>query len=162
RMADGRVAVAVAGSSEIRIYGPDGSFRQSEGREGEGPGEVRSLRGIRAGRRDSLLAWDDGLRRVTVLDSVGSVGRQATLGGNPINPVLLEPLPDGRMILMNQLFDFPGTGMRDQNYELTLHAPTGTLEDSVGSFVYARMGMIGGPQSGMFGSAAFAPRTQIV
>ena len=161
RTSDGRVAVALAGSSEIRFYGPDGQFRRAVGREGEGPGEFRQLSGIWPFRGDSLVVWDEALRRVTILDSGGSVARQVIFAANPSNPSVLRPLADGRMALVDHRFSFGESGMQDQAMEVTLHSPTGELEDSVGRFIFARMGRIGEEGRSLMGSPIFAPRTDI-
>ena len=162
RMADGRVAVAVSGTSQIRIFAPDGTFLRAVGREGEGPGEFRQLMGIWNVGGDSLVAWDGGLRRITLLDPDASVVRQVVLSGNPSNPWLLRPLEDGRYALVDDRYSFGQSGMEDQFMEVTLHTPTGAFEDSVGRFVVARMGRIGTDEMTRVGSALFAPRTNVV
>lgn len=57
RLPDGRIAVGNSGTSEIRIFAPDGRFLHSFGGEGEGPGEFSylALVGLRG---DSLVAVD--------------------------------------------------------------------------------------------------------
>jgi hypothetical protein len=67
RRSDGAVVVANSGSHEIRVFDRDGNFVSASGRAGEGPGEYRSLSSLWRIRGDSLMAWDEGLRRATVL-----------------------------------------------------------------------------------------------
>jgi hypothetical protein len=72
RLSDGRVAVANAGTQEIRFFGPDGAFLYAAGGEGEGPGEFQSLFGL--GRRgDTLVAHDYMARRLTSFDAGGDM-----------------------------------------------------------------------------------------
>ncbi len=65
----GRVAVANAGSGEIRVYGPDGVFLAAHGRKGEGPGEFQrpALAGKLGG--DTLVVVDVQLQRISLMDT---------------------------------------------------------------------------------------------
>src|SRR5512140_3947795 len=53
----GGIALANAGSSEVRLYDATGRFLRALGREGEGPGEFTSLRNLVL-RGDTLYAYD--------------------------------------------------------------------------------------------------------
>jgi len=82
RFDDGRVAVADGGGLRVRFFGPDGSSvqpagagPQEVGREGEGPGEFRHLSAMMRWPGDSLLVWDQQLRRVSIFDHQGGLGR---------------------------------------------------------------------------------------
>jgi hypothetical protein len=75
RLASGGLVVANAGSHELRFYDVEGRFERAVGGEGEGPGEFRSLDGVFPYRGDSLLAVDDGLRRLSVFAPGGGFGR---------------------------------------------------------------------------------------
>jgi hypothetical protein len=55
RLSDGRIVVANSGSSQVRVYSPEGAHLASIGREGEGPGEFTRFFGIDAIAGDSLL-----------------------------------------------------------------------------------------------------------
>lgn len=68
RMPDGRIIVANRGSSELRIYDPEGRHLHTVGREGEGPGEFRNIGDLWLYRGDSLAVYDVSLRRVSVFD----------------------------------------------------------------------------------------------
>lgn len=83
RLSDGGYAVADA-SSEIRIFDAAGAYVTSIGREGEGPGEFRSISLLREHGPDSLVVWDFPLRRVTVIavaDGGARVSRSPVLAG---------------------------------------------------------------------------------
>ena len=79
RLTDGSIAVADAGSNEIRFYSPTGEYTQTVGREGEGPGEFQRLTSLDRFRGDSLMAFDYWARRVTVLGPDRQVARVITL-----------------------------------------------------------------------------------
>lgn len=79
RLSDGRIAIANAGSHEIRLYGPDGTHLVSAGSEGEGPGEFTAIAGFDASPEDSLFVWDQQQRRLTVLDPAGAFARDFQL-----------------------------------------------------------------------------------
>lgn len=64
-LADGRVAVANAGSDELRVFGADGSLLSSAGRRGHGPQEFDGLAMVES-YADSLITWDWGNQRVSV------------------------------------------------------------------------------------------------
>ncbi|MDT8342519.1 MAG: hypothetical protein RQ751_13490 [Longimicrobiales bacterium] len=72
---DGVVLVADAGSGRVSAFAPDGTFRWSQGRPGDGPGEYRSVQTLRVVTGDSALVHDTQSRRVTVLDPDGAVAR---------------------------------------------------------------------------------------
>jgi hypothetical protein len=79
RLSDGSIAVANAGSSEVRFYSSKGVFIKSVGREGEGPGEFQRLSSIDRFRGDSLEVFDYSARRVTVLSPEWEVSRVISL-----------------------------------------------------------------------------------
>lgn len=63
-LADGRIAVVVSGSHEVRIFDPTGHLLGTVGREGEGPGEFSYPRAVFEAPGDSLLVAQH--RRVSV------------------------------------------------------------------------------------------------
>jgi len=80
RLADGRIAIANATTNDIRIYDPQGKHLHTSGRAGRGPGEYSMIVGIWRGTGDSLVVDDILIRRITVLDHDGNVGRSFALG----------------------------------------------------------------------------------
>lgn len=61
---DGKLVVPVAGHDEIRVFDEGGEFLRRHGRDGEGPGEFRTL--LQAWPRgDSIAAFDPILSRIT-------------------------------------------------------------------------------------------------
>jgi hypothetical protein len=88
---DGRLVVPLGASSELRVFGPDGDFLGSLGRQGEGPGEFVALTEAWA-RGDTIEAFDSRLARITRFLADGSVEvvRLET-------PVGLEAAPSGAL-----------------------------------------------------------------
>ena len=43
RLSDGRIVVAVQGSSQVKYFSPTGQHLRTTGREGDGPGEFRAI-----------------------------------------------------------------------------------------------------------------------
>lgn len=67
RLADGRIVVANAGSSEVRVYGADGRYERAWGREGGGPGEFLDMWLVRATGSDTLVVLDNQNRRISFI-----------------------------------------------------------------------------------------------
>jgi hypothetical protein len=63
------VAVPRPGEEGLRVYDARGRFLREVGRGGEGPGEYQNPKLVRVMRGDTLVVYDEGLGRLTVLDS---------------------------------------------------------------------------------------------
>ncbi len=79
-LADGRIAVANQGTSEVRFYDSTGTWLGSSGRAGDGPGEYRALIGLWRGVADSLLAFDFTRQSLSLLAPEGEFVRLITIG----------------------------------------------------------------------------------
>jgi len=66
RLSDGRVAVADAGSQEVRLFASDGRFLSSMGGKGAGPGEFTDLEFMAMLPGDSIFAYNGAPTRVTI------------------------------------------------------------------------------------------------
>jgi hypothetical protein len=75
RLPDGTIAVSDGDAARISIFGADGGFVRSWGRQGEGPGEFRSLSRIYPLGSDSLAAAERWFGRLTVFGLDGGLGR---------------------------------------------------------------------------------------
>ncbi len=64
---DGRMAVVEQAANEVRVFSANGTHLQTLGGRGGGPGEFESLSGLFPYTNDSLLTFDQMLRRATVL-----------------------------------------------------------------------------------------------
>ena len=76
------VHVVQQGVPEIRVFGPDGSYRQRIGRAGSGPGEFQSSPAI-GFLADTLWALDSDVRRIAFF----------TPEGSQLSTVQLPPIP---------------------------------------------------------------------
>jgi hypothetical protein len=82
RLADGTVAVANSGTSEIRLFDLSGRFIRTVGRVGSGPGEFRANLGLRALGHwdgDTLYAWDLYAQTLSVFSPEGGFVRSNRL-----------------------------------------------------------------------------------
>ena len=93
----GDVFVADGRNFEVRVFGLDGAHRRTFGREGEGPGEFRSIYSL-AWAGDRLLTFDPPQGRIGEWSAEGDwLGQQRTQGGvtGPSAVVRLFPVgPD--------------------------------------------------------------------
>lgn len=88
---DGSIAVANEGTQELRIFDRDGQHIQTFGREGEGPGEFRSLSWLGLTDGDTLVTFDDRLRRATWFTESGDVVRILTIEPEEADPANATP-----------------------------------------------------------------------
>ena len=126
-----------AGTSELRFYDPDGTHVRSVGREGDGPGEFRSLGEPWSLGSDSIAVWDSRNARLTVFDIDGELGRSFRL--DPI-PETFRPTPQG-IFADNSLLVAASIG-------LVIPPPMGIYRDSV---LYARYSPEGAPVATFIG-----------
>ncbi|HSH46590.1 MAG TPA: hypothetical protein VK966_12170 [Longimicrobiales bacterium] len=68
---DGRLFIGDGHAREIRVFGPDGAYLRTLGREGGGPGEVGGLHGLAWAAPDTMAVLDYGNGRVMLLDTRG-------------------------------------------------------------------------------------------
>jgi hypothetical protein len=101
----GTLAVANRGSAEIRLFDGTGRHVRTMGGRGSGPGEFRDLVGIVQRTDDSILGWDQNLRRLSVFTEQGDF---AGSFGYPVDEsrlgVVYAPLilADGSMLVRTQ------------------------------------------------------------
>lgn len=135
---DGRIALADAGSQEIRVFEPSGALSWQVGGEGDGPGEFRRLAWIRL-FRDKLAALDLGTVRLSFFSLDGQHLRteRLNLQNAPFPSRVLSALPDGRVFL--ELRTGPQARSAPPEFEIhsepflvTLRGPRG--EDTLGIF----------------------------
>jgi len=102
RLGDGRIVVANTGSRELRVFGPDGVFQRSVGRDGEGPGEFRWPSRIRVVAPDTFLVWDQSLQRVSLFDADGRFLSMA-----PLRPTSSNLFPGDEWLMGKNWIDSP-------------------------------------------------------
>lgn len=98
RLADGRIVVANAGTSELRVFDADGAYLETWGGQGDGPGEFSAYTPAAVSRwpGDSIAADNMFGRRVEVFDSEGNPGRTVTMADGYHS--FLGVLPDGTVL----------------------------------------------------------------
>ncbi|MFB6230741.1 MAG: 6-bladed beta-propeller [Salinibacter sp.] len=86
--ADGQMYVVDGEAVHVKVLAPDGTLRDSVGREGEGPGEFRRISAVAVARSDSLYVLDAFRRRVSVFGPGGafaySLARSKTQGPSDV------------------------------------------------------------------------------
>ncbi len=149
RLPSGEVAV-LDGSREVRIFTSGGAFVRAFGGEGDGPGEYRGPGRMFLMPGDSLAIWDTRLRRLTILDSQGGVGRVVSPEGIGRRPQILTVLPDGSTLFEQEILLGHTPPEYTQQYsDYLLYGPTGELLDSLPRQPRVEVGLWGeGPLAG--------------
>ncbi len=161
RLSDGRIAVVNQGSSQIRLYGPDGRFLHAFGREGEGPGEFRDVFQIWSQPGDTLLVGDYRPWRFHRFTPAGEhlrTVRPAPPYPNP--PEVMGVLDDGSYVLGRGCCRNTEPGFHEQELHLVRHAPDGGLVDTLGVYPYGRRGYLD-RETNFMGSPLFEARTRV-
>ncbi len=92
RRSDGTYVVADRGSKTVRLYDSDGTFLQTLGGAGSGPGEFTDPGPILLTGGDTLVVWDQALLRVTRFDRDGELAEiRAVDWGRLFNRLGMEP-----------------------------------------------------------------------
>lgn len=136
---DGGIAVADAGSGQVRFFDRAGEIGQIVGGRGRGPDEFTMLAGLGRGPSDRLWAYDFSLRRLSWIEPTDGSIEIVTLGPEP--PVLTHvgPLSDGAFVL-RQLWGATGVaratraGVRRDSALVVVFDPVGALIDTIGAF----------------------------
>jgi hypothetical protein len=143
RLPDGRIVVANNGTKEIRFYDSTGRFQFATGRDGEGPGEFRSLGNLYL-TGDSIVAPDSRLNRISILSLDGTFARSFLLPrlesrGERFTPItqLTGIFGDGSMFLRairifrsNEL----GSGLNRDSAEFYYADRAGVAATTLGTF----------------------------
>lgn len=129
RLPDGRIAVANAGSNEIRIYGARGRLETSFGREGEGPGEFRWIGSLHVLSADSLAVFDRSHHRISTFSTGGELVEDVPVpqGDVPRGDVgsarEVTRLPDGRWVSVHERLPDDVDGLWRKTARLVLRDP---------------------------------------
>lgn len=140
RLGDGRIAIANGGSHELRFYSPDGEHIESIGREGEGPGEFKSMGSLMSFGGDSLVIWDWNNRRASVFDTAGDFARSFRFEpprDESAWPYPIAPLADGTLLVDAGRVFMSGevqSGVSRDSTLYLLYDRDGVLIDSIGRF----------------------------
>jgi hypothetical protein len=82
RLSDGIVVVADRGAQNLRWYDASGQHLSTAGRRGEGPGEFSGLLSVFT-HRDTVVAFDERLQRVSVYSAAGEFVRSFQIPTRP-------------------------------------------------------------------------------
>lgn len=102
-----RGGVAIAHSNEVLFLDQRGNLVWRHGREGEGPGDYKTLYGI-SRYNECLLVWDIGLSRFTVLDADGEYVRNVRI--EPLGFTTLVGAFGDNALVQHQTMGYPGVG----------------------------------------------------
>jgi hypothetical protein len=139
RLADGRIVVASSGTQQLHVFTADGQPLRALGRDGDGPGEFRSIFFVGCMPGDSVAAWDPLSYRLSVFDPGGGFARSVTpaaSSGAPL-PRVLGLLPGGRFVVTVSngapRIPQPGRSARD-TVEFRVVDASGAAAGSLGRF----------------------------
>ena len=128
---DSSLAIADRGSSQVILLDRQGSVRERQGREGEGPGEYEDLEWIGVGAGGNLSVYDGGLGRFTFLEPSGRVtGVQRFDMTHAIAP--LVHLADGEFLAVLETRPFRPLGFQRGPLFLVVGDESGAVVDTVG------------------------------
>lgn len=134
RLSDGSFVVLDGGSREVRFFDSAGALVASEGGEGEGPGEFDRFASVSPFHDDSVLVFDNWLRRATIYDRDAVFGRVLSLVGDAQVQDLRPLGDDGLIALTWSLEAFADVeGPWRLPYTILELGLSGEVEDSLGS-----------------------------
>lgn len=117
-LADGRLVVAVMGSSALRFFDSTGAFVSSVGRKGEGPGEFRQIMGFHRVSGDTLVV-NDFYTELDWFTPTGTLIKSGSSAGDGVGPVEVVALLDDGTPFAVDLAGFEQRG-RYQERKLTI------------------------------------------
>jgi hypothetical protein len=138
QLSDGTVVVANGGTREVRFFDESGTFLGASGRRGAGPNEFENLAQLERTRGDSLVVYDSGLRRVTVLGPDGGFRRTIDLtramNAGPA-PAMIAVALDGTLVGRTiHSADPASDGYTRDDIEIILLSAIGAEPVSIGLF----------------------------
>lgn len=140
----GNVYVLDSGNCRVQVFGSNGDYVRTVGREGGGPGEFKLPRHLDVNKAGMLAVYDMGQNRISLFDAEGTLVRDQITGGMLEGIALAE---DGSMILMFE----PSRGI-----ELEAYDSSGELSWKIGTPVEETDAMIM-----KFGQATIAPKVDV-
>jgi hypothetical protein len=144
RLPDGRIAISDNGSFQLRIFGPDGTFQGSWGREGEGPGEFQAIRVMGVLGPDTLVVLDGSLRRISLfLPEEGLVGQSTVEEEVGMTFVANGMFQDGSIVFGGGLSFGPGGEIPSDGLS---RAGTSYRSASLDGSLAADFGTVPGPE----------------
>jgi hypothetical protein len=132
RLSNGRLVVGDAGSSEVRLYDPQGRFISAAGRSGGGPEEFRRMGELVAAAGDSVIVFDAATRRVSVLAPNGAFARSVTPAAATLGADLAGVLENGSFVFGIPRPVPPREGLSRDSVVYVLVSPDGSETDTLG------------------------------
>ncbi len=163
RLPGGRIVIANAGSSELRVFHPDGSHSATWGRRGEGPGEFNDGAPVAAGLwpGDSIAAPNSWGERLSIFAADGSHGRDVALEAG--RAIFVAFLPGGRTVVSGRggisAYTTGSSGLLRQDVEWRILGADGKLEASLGEFPHVEMWVTFAPDGNTMRGYPFGRRT---
>lgn len=125
---DGTIVVSDGIATELRTYGPDGTYLRTLAGPGEGPGELASAPTIAGLAGDTVFAFDDRSSRVTSLTLSGGLVGVSTFRSEEIGrPRAMIRLDDGSYVSSSSWVD-PGRSRRLESYAIRLELDSLVVE----------------------------------
>lgn len=151
-LSDGRIALVNQGSQELRFYDSTGVHLMNAGRAGEGPGEFNNAFYLWSLPGDTIWVGDYRPFQFLVFSPEGEWVRTVRPTPQYLNsPGVMNLLDDGRAVLGERPSSAgAGPGFHLRHQPVVVHAPDGTLTDSIGLFPNGRWGQIGDDPRGPY------------
>ena len=158
RMEDGRLVVVNRGSHELLVFGRDGEFVRSLGRQGEGPGEFVDPVELDFVGGDSIVVWDWGSGRLVLFGPDGSHERNVRLQPPVPNPTgHVGVFRQGEIALGSHDFRPPDTQLTPQFLQVLRYDWDGRLLDTLATLPYGELGWVN-RESGVVSRPPFQAR----
>jgi len=110
---DGNIYVLDAGNQRIQKFGPDGTYRATIGRQGEGPGELQFPLSLDIDVEGYIYVPDMGNQRIQVYKPDGIAHKGISMNRTPLGTIRVHP--DGHMLQGTGGFMMMGPGGMDQD-----------------------------------------------
>ena len=160
RLPDGSVVFSNLGTRNVRHFDSAGNLIRELGREGEGPGEFRVPVGIHRAGGDTLIVWDERLRRFSYFDGDGEFIASVNSHSSTSNPRFVGQFSDGSVVFADRRFNIPDEGMAPTPITFIRLGTTGAVMDSLPTIQGSPMGRLG--TTGMIGGPLFPPLPAMV
>jgi hypothetical protein len=136
--ADGTFVVADQGARQVRFYSAVGNLMAAVGRDGDGPGEFRSIQSMGLLRDGSVAVWDFASTRLTILGPDGEVGPTIRIRDPELTSLyatFVGVFPDTSVVMRADvhayaLRDEPA-GLRRDSVRLRVYGPDGVARSPV-------------------------------
>jgi hypothetical protein len=148
RLSDATIVVANTGTFELRWYDAGGRHLRTVGRQGDGPGEFRSVDLVGTFADDSLMVYDSRLRRATIYGPDGTLGRSFTLPESLDVTQDIGVLADGSLVISRLGVREGETGVSREPRTVDVLNPDGTVRATLGVFPSREVSMVIPPGGG--------------